>query len=90
MNNGKMKSIVKKAGVGAMGGMAGEASKGMGDTKKKMAMGAAKGVGDTKKKMAMGAAKGVGDAKKKMAMGAAKGMGDAKFMGGGMVKGGYK
>jgi hypothetical protein len=73
MNNGKMKSAAKKAGAGAMGGMAGEASKGMGDAKKKMAMGAAKGMGDAKK-MAMSK-----DRKP-----------SAKFMGGGMVKGGYK
>jgi hypothetical protein len=73
MNNGKMKSAAKKAGAGAMGGMAGKASKGMGDAKK----------------MAMGAAKGMGDAKKKMAMSKDR-KPSAKFMGGGMVKGGYK
>jgi hypothetical protein len=58
MNNGKMKSAAKKAGAGAMGGMAGKAAKGMGSAKK----------------MAMSKDKKPG----------------AKFMGGGMVKGGYK
>jgi hypothetical protein len=87
MNNGKMKSIVKKAGVGAMGGMAGEASKGMGDAKKKMAMGAAKGMGDAKKKMAMGAETEMERRAREASKGRKPG---TKFMGGGMVKGGYK
>lgn len=72
MNNGKMKSAAKKAGAGAMGGMAGKAAKGMGSAKK----------------MAMGAAKGMSDAKK-MAMSKDRKPGGG-FMGGGMVKGGYK
>ena len=80
MNNGKMKSAAKKAGAGAMVGMAGKAAK------------TAKGAGATRQKampertMVMNAAKN----KKAMANDSSGRKTGGGFMGGGMVKGGYK